>query len=96
MAESVERMFPAGTSFALPSGGFLLWVELPEQVDALMLQEQAVGLGVGVAPGVLFSPAGDYRNFIRLNCGVSDSARTRDGLRALGNLVETLAASSDR
>ena len=74
IAEQVERVFPPGTSFALPSGGFLLWIELPEPVDTLVLQERAVGSGVGVAPGILFSPQGEYRNFIRLNCGVPDSA----------------------
>jgi len=93
MAENIERVFPAGTSSALPSGGFLLWVELPGQVDAMVLQERAVGLGVGVAPGALFSPQGEYRNCIRLNCGVPDSARAKDGLLALGRLVEQLAVS---
>jgi len=93
IAENVERVFPVGTSFALPSGGFLLWIELPAQVDALKLQEQAIGLGIGVAPGVLFSPQGEYRNFIRLNCGVPDSVKTRDGLLTLGRLVERLAES---
>ncbi|WP_420997342.1 PLP-dependent aminotransferase family protein [Cupriavidus sp. 30B13] len=93
MAESVARVFPEGTSFALPSGGFLLWVELPGQVDALELQERAVGLGVGVAPGVLFSPQGDYKNFIRMNCGVPDSPKAREGLLRLGQLAGQMAAA---
>lgn len=93
MAENIDRVFPGGTSVALPSGGFLLWVELPRQVDALVLQERAIELGIGVAPGVLFSPAGEYRNFIRLNCGIPDSPRAKDGLLSLGRLVEQLAIS---
>ena len=94
MAENIEHVFPAGTLATLPSGGFLLWVELPSQVDALVLQEQAIELGIGVAPGVLFSSHGEYRNFIRLNCGIPDSPRAKSGLLSLGRLVEKLASST--
>jgi DNA-binding transcriptional MocR family regulator len=90
MAENLERTFPAGTDFVLPSGGFLLWVKLPEQVDALVLQEQAVEFGVGVAPGVLFSPTGEYKNFIRLNCGILDSVKVKEGLLKLNQLIRRL------
>lgn len=92
MAENVAQAFPPGTSFALPSGGFLLWVELPPTVDALVLQERAVEFGVGVAPGALFSPRADYKNFIRLNCGVADTPKARAGLQRLGELVARMAA----
>ncbi|WP_059415324.1 aminotransferase-like domain-containing protein [Cupriavidus basilensis] len=91
MAENVARVFPEGTSFALPSGGFLLWVELPGEVDTLALQERAVGLGVGVAPGILFSPHGDYGHCIRMNCGVPDSPKAREGLLRLGELAGRMA-----
>jgi len=93
MAEGVDRLFPEGTSFSLPSGGFLLWVELPEQVDALALQEHATGFGIGVAPGALFSPRAEYRNFIRLNCAIADTVKARDGLATLATLVAALVAA---
>lgn len=63
------------------------------QVDALELQERATGLGIGVAPGALFSSHGEYRRFIRLNCGMPDSARTKDGLLTLGRLIGELAST---
>jgi DNA-binding transcriptional MocR family regulator len=90
MAADVIDFFPAGTSVTMPSGGFLLWVELPSQIDALQLQERAVEYGVGIAPGILFSARGDYKNFMRLNCGVVDSLRTRNGLKALAQLTAAM------
>lgn len=96
MAELSNRLFPAGTRIGLPSGGFLLWIELPPDVDALALQERAVPLGLGVAPGPLFSPTGAYRNFIRLNCGVRDGEAVRDGLKALAGLVREAVAPVTR
>ncbi|EIN02197.1 helix-turn-helix transcriptional regulator, GntR family, aminotransferase domain-containing [Paraburkholderia hospita] len=95
MAEGIDRLFPEGTSFSLPSGGFLLWVELPEQVDSLELQEKATGFGIGVAPGALFSPRAEYRNFIRLNCAIADTAKAWEGLATLATLVAEQAAAPD-
>ena len=91
MAGDVTDFFPAGTSVNMPSGGFLLWVELPAQIDSLQLQERAVEYGVGIAPGILFSARGDYKNFMRLNCGVVDSLRTKNGLKALAQLARAMA-----
>lgn len=87
MAEGIDRLFPEGTSFSLPSGGFLLWVELPGQVDSLKLQEKATGFGIGVAPGALFSPRAEYRNFIRVNCAIADTTKAWEGLATLATLV---------
>lgn len=91
MAENVLGLFPPGTTIVMPSGGFLLWVELPSHIDSLQLQERAIDCGVGIAPGILFSAQGNYRNFMRLNCGVLDTPHTRQGLQALAELVQELS-----
>jgi DNA-binding transcriptional MocR family regulator len=67
MAQAVERYFPAGTKVTHPSGGFVLWVEMPEYVDSIRLYEQALQAGITIAPGLIFSASRKYRNFIRLN-----------------------------
>lgn len=61
----VEASFPPGTRVAVPTAGFLLWVELPHQLNALEVHRRALALGIGVSPGPLFSPG---RNF-RTSCG---------------------------
>lgn len=68
MAAAVRRYFPPETRFSNPQGGYVLWVELPERVDAMALFEDAAARDIGVAPGPIFSASRGYRNFIRLNC----------------------------
>ncbi len=53
----VKASFPPGTRVNVPAAGFLLWVELPHQVNALEVHRRALTLNIGVSPGPLFSPA---------------------------------------
>jgi DNA-binding transcriptional MocR family regulator len=82
----VERHFPEGTRLTRPQGGFVLWVELPEGVDALALYARAVAAGITLAPGPLFSAKQRYRNCIRLNAGTWNE-RTAGAVAVLGRLV---------
>ncbi len=93
MIDAVDREFPAATRHTNPEGGHVLWVQLPEGVDALELYEDAATEGIAIAPGPMFSPSGGYRNYIRLNTGFPWSDRTAHDVRTLGTLV---AAHHDR
>lgn len=88
MQTAIARHFPAGTRCTRPAGGFILWVELPDHVDALALQARGLAAGISVAPGPLFSPQGKYRNCIRLMCAVRWDARVDAAMAALGRLAE--------
>jgi DNA-binding transcriptional MocR family regulator len=39
LAEAVTRWFPAGTEVTRPVGGFVVWVTMPEHVDAMALYD---------------------------------------------------------
>ncbi len=67
MAQAVQRYFPVGTEVNSPSGGFVLWVEMPEYIDSIKLYEQTLRMGITIAPGLIFSASRKYRNYIRLN-----------------------------
>jgi DNA-binding transcriptional MocR family regulator len=67
MGAAIGRHFPAGTRVTRPSGNFVLWVELPEPFDALLLYQAALTAGISIAPGPIFSATGRYGRFIRLN-----------------------------
>ncbi len=86
MAEAVKRYFPKGTRVNNPSGGFVLWVEMPEHVDSIGLYEQTLKAGITIAPGLIFSASGKYRNFIRLNAAYW-SDRIEQALAVVGRLV---------
>jgi len=88
MRAAVAEYFPEGTRVSDPSGGFVLWVELPAGTDSMELFNQAMAQQIGITPGVLFSSSGKYRNFIRLNAGHPWDARIEDAVRTVGRLAE--------
>lgn len=67
VTESICRHFPAESKVTRPLGGFVLWVELPEQVNTLALYGKTVEHGVTFSPGMLFSAHDQYRNFLRIS-----------------------------
>ena len=89
LLQAVSRYFPPGTRVTRPSGGFVVWVQLPETVDSLKLYRLALTEGIAIAPGGLFSPTNGYRNFIRLNAA-HWSEKTEGGIKRLGELIEDL------
>lgn len=83
----IERYFPAGTKLARPSGGYFLWLELPVQVDALLLHQRALAHGISTAPGPLFSAKREFAHHLRLNFGHPDSPRQEAAMATLGQLI---------
>lgn len=98
-AEQVERTldavathFPAGTRATRPTGGFVLWVELPRSIDALDFHARLLEQGISVTPGPVFSPSRRYGNFIRLSCGSPWSERIERALVTVGRLACEMAS----
>jgi DNA-binding transcriptional MocR family regulator len=89
MADAVVRYFPPGTCMTSPSGGFMLWVEMPVGVDAISLYHKALGREISIVPGPLFSLSNKYQNHIRLSAAFWDEQMER-GIRTLGELANEL------
>jgi DNA-binding transcriptional MocR family regulator len=85
--DTIQATFPAGTRLAQPSGGFLLWIELPGPIDLEALQEAARDGGLRIAPGVVFSALGHFRRHFRLNVAQADPRRLAASLGQLGSLL---------
>ncbi len=86
-----EVSFPPGTRFRAPAAGFLLWVELPDQIDALEVHRRALALGIGLSPGPLFSPSGGLTHFLRLNCANPPGPGLLKAVAQIGELCHQLA-----
>ncbi|MBV5341135.1 MAG: PLP-dependent aminotransferase family protein [Deltaproteobacteria bacterium] len=89
MADAVARYFPAGTCITHPSGGFILWVEMPAGTDAILLYHRALEQGISIVPGPLFSLSNKYGNHIRLSAAQWDE-RIEQGIKTLGALAHDL------
>jgi DNA-binding transcriptional MocR family regulator len=93
MIDAVTRYFPAGCKLSRPQGGYMLWIELPRQIDTRRIFEQARREHIGLLPGATFSSSGRFDHFIRLHYGAPWSPRLDANLRRLGQIVAELAAS---
>lgn len=93
LSQAVTRTFPPGTRVTRPSGGFVLWVQLPENVDSLDLYSLALKGGITITPGHLFSPTNQFHNFIRLNAAAWNLPIER-AVDKLGKMVSELAERS--
>lgn len=88
----VLRSFPAGTRINQPSGGCVLWIQLPQGVDGLTLFELAADRGIHVFPGGVFSLGGKHADFLRINAGNPLTETLRRGLQLLGESAADLIA----
>jgi DNA-binding transcriptional MocR family regulator len=89
MSQAVRRFFSEETKLTRPAGGFVLWIQLPESVDSLVLYKRALEAGIAITPGYLFSATDQYRHFIRLNAANwSEEAET--AIEHLGDLIDRL------
>ena len=87
----IARHFPEGTRATAPSGGFLIWVELPDQIDSLELFRRAIAEKISLIPGQLNSPSNRYRHALRLSCCYPLDERYRMALARVGQLACQLA-----
>jgi len=87
MSALVAQHFPPETRTSKPVGGSVLWLELPENVDAEKLFGEALDAGISTAPGLIFSPCDCYRNFMRLSFGHPWTKELEDSLAWLGKNV---------
>jgi DNA-binding transcriptional MocR family regulator len=85
--QAIVEHFPAGTRATRPAGGYFLWIELPGQVDTLVLHRDALAAGVSIAPGPIFSASRGHRHCLRFNYGHPLDDRARGGLATLGTLI---------
>lgn len=85
--DAVARHFPPGTRVARPAAGIVLWVELPTGVDGTELFRKALASRIGILPGAVFSPKAEYRNYIRLNCGLPWTPTIERAVEKLGRMV---------
>jgi DNA-binding transcriptional MocR family regulator len=89
----IEQHFPEGTKISSPIGGLVVWVQLPEYVNTVDLQDKAFELGISYAPGEIFSAKGDYKNYLRISFCRLWEARTEKALIRLGELFCSISAN---
>jgi DNA-binding transcriptional MocR family regulator len=85
MLEALERELH-GARWSRPEGGYFIWLELRDDVDARALLERAEAAGVTFVPG---SDFGGSASSVRLAFSFVSPEQIREGVRRLAALVET-------
>jgi DNA-binding transcriptional MocR family regulator len=90
---AIAKWFPPATRVTQPEGGYFVWVELPESVDALELHRLALSHDISLSPGHLFSADHRYKHHVRINFGHPENQRFEAALKTVGTIARALDGS---
>jgi DNA-binding transcriptional MocR family regulator len=86
--DALSQLFPAGTTWTHPHGGFYTWVTLPEGLDAKAMLPLAVTARVAYVPGTAFYADDQGGGNLRLSYCYPEPDRIREGVRRLAGVIE--------
>jgi 2-aminoadipate transaminase len=84
---ALRASMPAGVSWTRATGGFVTWVELPGELDAMALREPALEAGVAYVPGAPFHAGDEGANTLRLSFSALGEADLAEAGRRLGSVI---------
>jgi DNA-binding transcriptional MocR family regulator len=96
MLRAIEEHFPEDAHFTRPAGGLFVWAELPPNIDTRELLLAAVKERVAFVPGQGFHPDGSGTNTMRLNFSNVPPDQLREGIRRLGQAIQTRLQQATR
>ncbi|WBU37249.1 aminotransferase-like domain-containing protein [Homoserinibacter sp. YIM 151385] len=86
MLDALGRHLPS-LDWTVPSGGFYVWLRLPEHLDSKAMLPRAVKELVAYTPGTAFYADGGGRSAIRLSFCYPTPDFIREGIRRLANVI---------
>ncbi len=88
MLDALAQQMPLGTTWTHPTGGFYVWVTLPDGVDSKVMLPRAVTARVAYVPGTAFYADGSGHANLRLSYCYPTPDRIREGVRRLAGVLE--------
>jgi 2-aminoadipate transaminase len=88
MIESLEEHMPNGVTWTNPQGGLFLWVNMPEQINAVEMFKDAVLHKVAYVPGENFFACGGGENSMRLNFSFTKPELINEGIARLSKVIK--------
>ena len=82
-----QAVAPAVARWAVPTGGYLLWLEMLAPVPETELAARLRAFGVQAAPGARFFPEPAPATCLRLSIATLDEAEIRTGMARLGRAL---------
>ncbi|GAA4130613.1 PLP-dependent aminotransferase family protein [Actinomadura keratinilytica] len=88
MLDALDTLMPKGCTWTRPSGGFFVWLTVPEGLDTKAMAPRAIAERVAYVPGTGFYSNGDGRRHMRLSYCYPEPHRIREGVRRLAGVLE--------
>ncbi len=89
MLSAIDQYFPKSIRYNRPLGGFFVWAELPEHLNAVTLFEKAIAAKVAYVVGTAFyTKEGQGLNTLRMAFCTSNEEKIREGVKRLGGVFQ--------
>jgi len=86
---ALSRMMPPGCRWTRPTGGFYVWLRLPDGINAKAMLPRAISSRVAYVPGTGFYADGSGAQYARLCYSFPAPDRIGEGIRRLASVIET-------
>lgn len=87
LSRALTRHMPDGAEWTKPTGGFLTWLTLPEEIDVLAMRPATLEAGVAYVPGPPFHVGEAGRNSMRLSFSHLTEPELETAVERLGSVV---------
>lgn len=87
MIGHIKNDFPDSVKYIEPEGGMFIWLELPENINADELLDEAINRGVAYIPGEFFYANEGNKNTIRLNFTTVSEEEIHKGMAIFAELL---------
>lgn len=88
MLKTLSKLMPKGVTWSQPTGGFSMFLELPQGYSSVALLLSAIDKGVSFLPCPLFDIDQRYVNALRLSSAWVDKNQIKEGIELLANTIE--------
>ena len=85
---------PTGSTGRVPTGGFFIWVTLPDGIDTGPMLAQARRMGIEYLPGSACYFDHHGRNHMRLSFSFARDEVIEEGIKRLAELIKSEMAES--
>ncbi|MEA5455768.1 PLP-dependent aminotransferase family protein [Sinomonas sp. JGH33] len=92
LVETLAEVMPPGCTWNRPTGGFYLWVKVPDGIDTEELVWEAIERGIVYVPGTAFYTNGAGHSELRLSFCLPSIQDIRKGAAILGELLREALA----
>jgi len=78
--------FPEGTSIFTPSGGYNIWVKMPNHIDMDHFYDQCEKIGIRFTPGYTFSFSNNFTQYFRVVFAAKYSPKDIEAIKLAGQV----------